>query len=237
MVKSKATENTSQTSPILLLEVGTEEIPARFFPDTLNRLKENFEKIFSEYRIAARSIKTYATPRRISLIAEVNTMQEAAEKEIWGPPVNAAFDKDGNPTKAAEAFAKTHNIDINGLIKKEKGKGSYIVAVVKEKAQHTEGLMPEILPRLVTSISFPKAMRWGNGDFRFARPIHWILATYDNKKIPFDIDGTRSINMTRGHRFLSPAAFEIKDNRTYMNLLKNNFVVLDPEERKKIILE
>ncbi len=222
---------------LLLLETGTEEIPARFLPDAIVRLKENAGKIFSENRISYKSIKTYATPRRLSLIAEISALQEAAEKEIWGPPVNAAFDKDGNPTKAAEAFAKTHGLNIKDLIRKEKGKGTYVVAIIKESAQNTADLLPEILPKIILSLNFPKSMRWGKGSLRFARPIHWILATYDNKKVAFEIDGLKSDNMTRGHRFLSPAAFEIKDCKAYINLLRNSFAILDPEDRKKIILD
>ena len=94
-------QNTNNAEHTLLLEIGTEEIPARFLPEAVVKLKENSEKIFSEYRLPYNSIKTYATPRRLSLIAEVAPLQEAAEKEVWGPPVNAAFDKDGKPTRAA----------------------------------------------------------------------------------------------------------------------------------------
>ncbi|MEW6740704.1 MAG: glycine--tRNA ligase subunit beta [Nitrospirota bacterium] len=223
--------------PLLLLEIGTEEIPARFLHDAIIKLKETAERIFSEYRLSYKFIKTYATPRRLSIIAEVDPVQEAAEKEVWGPPVNAAFDRDGRPTKAAEAFAKTHGLRVKDLVKKEKGKGDYVVAVIKEAAQQTIDLLPEILPKLILSLNFPKSMRWGSGSLRFARPIHWIFSIYDNKKISFEIDGLKSSNMTRGHRFLSPAAFEIKDCKAYINLLRNNFVILDPDERKKIIVD
>ncbi|MCL4536995.1 MAG: glycine--tRNA ligase subunit beta [Nitrospirae bacterium] len=234
---------TKKSSPLptshlpLLLEIGTEEIPARFLPDTIIKLKENSEKIFSEYRLSCKSMKTYATPRRLSMIAEIDPSQEAAEKEIWGPPVNAAFDKDGKPTKAAEAFAKTHGLRVKDLIKKEKGKGNYVVAVIKEAAQQTIALLPELLQKLILSLNFPKSMRWGSGSLRFARPIHWILATYGNNRITFEIDGLKSSNMARGHRFLSPAAFEIKDCKAYINLLRNNFVILDADERRKVILD
>lgn len=224
-------------SELLLLEIGTEEIPARFLHDAIIKLKENAEKIFSEHRLLYKSIKTYATPRRLSIIAEVNPVQEAAEREVWGPPVNAAFDRNGKPTKAAESFAKTHGLRVKDLTKKERGKGNYVVAVIKEAAQQTIDLLPEILSKLILSLNFPKSMRWGSGSLRFARPIHWIFAIYNNKKISFEIDGLKSSNMTRGHRFLSPAAFEIKDCKAYINLLRNNFVVLDPDERKKIIMD
>jgi glycyl-tRNA synthetase beta chain len=237
MTAKKTSENNIETNPQLLLEIGTEEIPARFLPEAIEKLRANAEKLFSEHAIDVKSIRTYATPRRLSLITELNTKQHALEKEIWGPPVNVAFDSEGNPTRAAEAFVKANNVSLRNISKKQKGKGSYIVATIKGNAKSTEALLPEILPRLIMSLHFPKSMRWGNGDFRFARPVHWILALFNNKRVSFEIDGIKSISMTRGHRFLAPAAFEIKDTRAYISLLRNNFVILDLEERTKIITE
>lgn len=221
----------------LLMELGVEEIPARFLPDALINLQTNAENLFKEYRLSFASVKTYATPRRLALLAEVERNQKAVEKEVWGPPVNAAFDENGNPTKAAEAFAKAHGISIENLQRKEKGKGSYIVAIIKEAAKSTSEVLPEIFSKAILSLNFPKNMRWGDGDLRFVRPIHWILAVYNNEKISFEIEGIKSNTMTRGHRFLSPASFEIRDDKSYINLLKNNFVILDQEERKRIIAE
>lgn len=236
---NKETNNTlvPNSHSQLLLEIGTEEIPARFLPEAIVKLKENAEKIFSEYRLSIKSIKTYATPRRLALIAETEPLQQAAEKEIWGPPANVAFDKDGKPTRAAEAFANTHGLKIEELIKKEKAKGTYLVAIIKESALKTADLLPEILPKLVLSLNFPKTMRWGDWDLKFVRPIHWLLALYNNEKVPFTLDPVKSNSLTKGHRFLSPASFELKDSNSYISLLRNNYVILDPEERRKIILE
>jgi glycyl-tRNA synthetase beta chain len=237
----KAKVNTSaatkETYPVLLVEVGTEEIPARFLSEALIKLKESFEKLSLEYRLPSLSLKTYTTPRRLTLMAEVCPLQEAIEKEVWGPPVTAAFDKDGNPTKAAEAFARTHGLNVNALDRKEKGKGSYLVAMLREEARKAQEILPELVVKLILSLNFPKSMRWGNSNLRFVRPIHWILATYGNKRVPLEIDGIKSIATTRGHRFLAPASFEVRDNRTYINLLRNNYVIADPEERRKIILD
>lgn len=227
----------TQAFPLLIFEIGTEEIPARFLPLATEKLKENAERLFSDNRLCFGSIRTYATPRRLSLIAEVDRSQTASEKEAWGPPTNAAFDKEGKPTRAVEAFAKSLGIDISELTVKEKGKGSYVFAAVKEISRQAAEVLPELLPKLLKSLDFPKAMRWGNGSFRFVRPIHWIFALYDNQKVQFELEGIQSGNITRGHRFLSPASFEIKDAKTYINLLRNNFVVVDPAERKKIISE
>jgi len=237
MDKKNTRKNNPDDSPHLLLEIGTEEIPARFLPEAIEKLRGNAEKLFSDYAIGVDSILTYATPRRLSLTAELHASQNAIAKEIWGPPVNVAFDKDGKPTRAAQAFAKANNISLNDISRKDKGKGSYIIAVIKEQAKPTESLLPEILHELIMSLHFPKSMRWGNGDFRFARPVHWILALFNNKRVKFEIDGIKSIGMTRGHRFLAPAPFEIKDCSSYVNLLRTNFVIVDQDERAKMITE
>ncbi|MGD0281691.1 MAG: glycine--tRNA ligase subunit beta [Dissulfurispiraceae bacterium] len=237
MTEKKPSDNNVETNPQLLLEIGTEEIPARFLPEAIEKLRSNAEKLFSDYAIGVNSIRSYATPRRLSLIAELHTSQNALAREIWGPPVNVAFDNAGRPTKAAEAFAKANNISLSDISQREKGKGSYLVAIIKEQAKPTQSLLTEILPELIKSLNFPKSMRWGYSDFRFARPVHWILALFNNKRVPFEIDGIKSIGMTRGHRFLAPAPFEVKDSRTYANLLRNNFVILDPEERARIITD
>ena len=235
------TENTSPetaaANALLIFEIGTEEIPARFLSDAIGKLKENAEKLFYEYRLCFGSLRIFATPRRLSMLVEVDRSQTATEKEVWGPPENVAFDKEGKPTKAAEAFAKSQGISIGDISIREKGKGRYVFAAVKETSRLTSEVLPELMPRLLDSFRFPKAMRWGDGNFKFVRPVHWILTIYDNQKVPFEFEGINSGNITRGHRFLSPASFEIKDSKSYINLLKNNFVVIDPAERKKIIFE
>lgn len=225
------------TYPWLLLEIGTEEIPARFLPEAVERIKTFSEALFTEHRIPCNHVRAYATPRRIALFAELAPQQTENEKEVWGPPVTVAFDANGKPTRAAEAFARSTGVELSQLQRKEKGKGMYLFAVVKEAAQPTAGLLPELLPRIILSLNFPKSMRWGNGELRFARPIHWILALYRNERVRFELEGIKSNSLTRGHRFLSPAAFELREDRSYINLLRNNLVILNPEERKKMILD
>lgn len=231
------TTNNEQTHPWLLLEIGTEEIPARFLPEAIARIKANAEAIFVEHRIPCDHLRSYATPRRIALFAELAPTQTENEKEVWGPPVSVAFDANGKPTKAAEAFAKSTGVDLAQLERKEKGKGAYLYAKVQETAHPTAELLPALLPQIILSLNFPKSMRWGSGDLRFARPIHWILAMYNNERVRFELEGIRSNSLTRGHRFLSPASFELREDRSYINLLRNNLVILDPEERKKTILD
>jgi len=222
----------------LLLEIGTEEIPARFLSGAIQSLKENASVILHENYIDFSEIKTYATPRRLVLIASGLPDQQASRvKEIFGPPKRVAFDEGGNPTEAAMKFANSQGVKAEDLIVKKKDKGEYVVAVVEEEGLAVKDLLPGVLKRIVLSIRFSKTMRWGNGIIRFARPIHWLLAMFGKDMMRFEIDGVKSSNITWGHRFLSPARFQIKEVSDFRNLLENSFVIVDQEQRRKIILE
>ncbi|MBM4128944.1 MAG: glycine--tRNA ligase subunit beta [Nitrospira sp.] len=238
---SVATRNNS--SPVthhssLLLEIGTEEIPARFLPGAIQSLKEHATLLLSEYRISFSEINTYATPRRITLLLKgLPGTQAGRVREVFGPPKKVAFDNQGNPTQASLKFAKSQGISVESLVVKKKDKGEYMVAVIEEQGATVKELLPELLKRLVSSLRFPKTMRWGYGSFRFARPIHWILAMLDEDVIYFEIDGMKSGNLTKGHRFLSPGGFQIKDVSIYKSLLETNYVIINQEKRKKKILD
>ncbi len=220
----------------LLLEIGTEDLPARFLPPAIQQLKENSEIIFKENHIRFSDIKTYGTPRRLAMIADgIPLMQEDRTKEVFGPSKKVAFDEKGNPTRAATGFANSQGVSVEGLIIKNKDRGEYVVAVIDEKGVYVRELLPEILKKIVFSLHLPKSMRWGNSNIRFIRPIRWLLALFDKEIISFETDEIKSSNITRGHRFLSPAAFQIKEIPSYKNLLRNNYVVIDQEDRKRII--
>ena len=155
------TENTSSETAakraLLIFEIGTEEIPARFLSDAISKLKGNAEKLFCEYRLCFGALRVFATPRRLSMLVEVDRSQTATQKEVWGPPENAAFDKEGKPTKAAESFAKSQGISIDDISIGEKGKGRYVFAAVKETSRLTSEVLPELMPRLFDSFHFPKS--------------------------------------------------------------------------------
>jgi glycyl-tRNA synthetase beta chain len=226
----------SAEAPKVLLEIGTEEIPARFLPLAMEDLKRIASALFSEYRIGFDEVKTYATPRRIVLLVSgIEPNQRDMVKEVFGPSRQAAFDEKGNPTRAAEGFANSLGLKPSDLQVKKKGKADYMVAIIEEKGEATERVLPELLKKAVLALRFPKAMRWGSGSLYFVRPIHWIVAIYAGEPVPFEIDGITSGNITRGHRFLSPASFQIKDLNSYMSSLSNNFVVLDHEKRAQLI--
>ncbi len=226
------------TTSSLLLEIGTEEIPARFLPEAIQNLSENASTILKEHYIDFSEIQTYATPRRLALIITgLPDAQASRKKEVFSPAKKIAFDEQGNPTEAALKFAHSQKVKVESLLVKKKNRGEYTVAVIEEKGSLVKELLPEVLKKMVLSIRFPKTMRWGNGNIRFARPIHWVLAMFGEDVITFDIDGLISSNITKGHRFLSPATFQIKHISSYKTLLESNCVILNQEDRKKIILD
>lgn len=234
-------EQNTDSSPIthhssLLLEIGSEEIPARFLQTAISDMKNNVVRVFDEYRIGYNDINVFATPRRIAMIANgLASTQKDITKEVFGPSKKVAYDENGNPTKAATGFANSLGIKVSDLRTKQKGKGEYIVAVIEEKGVDTRKVLPEILKKMILSLHFPKSMRWGDGNLLFVRPIRWILAMTGQETVTIEIDGIKSSNMTRGHRFLSPASFQIKEISSYVNLLENNSVIIDQEKRKNII--
>lgn len=230
-------EKTADTSS-LLLEIGTEDLPARFIPPSIRQMKENTARLLSESHIKFNEIKTYGTPRRLAFIAEgVARMQEDSIREVFGPSRKAAFDEKGTPTRAATGFAQSQGVSVENLVIKHREKREYVVAVIEEKGMHVKEVLPEILKKIVLSIHLPKSMRWADKTVRFARPIRWLLALLDKEIIRFDIDGIESSNLTMGHRFLSPASFQIKEIPSYRKLLGNNCVIVDPGERKRVIIE
>ncbi len=225
-----------QTGHPLLLEIGTEEIPARFLPAAISDLRSIASAVFGEYRIPFAEARSYATPRRLVLILkDVAPMQNDIVKEVFGPSKKVAFDEQGNATKAVTGFAGSLGLNVSDLVVKMKGKGEYMAAVIQEKGMETKAVLPEVFKKIVLSLRFPKSMRWGGGNLLFVRPIHWLVTLYGPDTIHIDIDGIKSGNMTRGHRFLSPASFQIREISSFINLLENNFVLLDQEERQKRI--
>lgn len=222
----------------LLLEIGTEEIPAAFMPDALAALKSLMGKELSARRIAFKEITTCGTPRRLVLVAAgVAPSQTDLVTQKTGPAKSAAFDKNGNPTKAAEGFAKGQGITVGELKVVTTEKGEYICAERHEKGVLTSSLLPELLPRVIAQLPFPKSMRWKDLEVRFARPIHWILALFSGTVVPFTYGNIQSGSTTCGHRFMAPAPVAVTGVSSYLDMMKKAFVVVDPAQRKKIIIE
>lgn len=221
----------------LLFEVGTEEIPSSYLPKAVEEMKAILAAEFKSNRINYKEIKALATPRRLALVAiGVSTAQEKRIIEVIGPAKHIAFDEKGQPTRAALGFARGQGVAVEQLEVVKKEKGEYVGVRKVEEGAETFTLLPAILARLISSLSFPKSMRWMDLDIYFARPIHWILALFDGQIIPFQIGNISSGNLSRGHRFMAPGSFQVKDLGDYLRKLKNSFVIVNPEERKEMIL-
>jgi glycyl-tRNA synthetase beta chain len=222
----------------LLIEIGSEEIPARFISGGVDLLKEALTQFFDKSSITYGKINEYSTPRRLALyIEDVTEQQEDRTIEALGPPEKVAFDDKGSPTRAATGFAKSLNIDVKDLAIKETERGNYVAATIEEKGRATKEVLSEALPGIISSLQLPKSMRWGSGSLRYFRPIQWVLALFGSSIIKFNLEELKSSNITYGHRFLSPSAIKIKDPSEYLQQLIRNHVFADPDERKKVISE
>jgi glycyl-tRNA synthetase beta chain len=220
----------------LLLEIGTEEIPAAFLPKALKDMEALILQSLAESRIPCGEIRTMGTPRRLLLIvASVAERQEDQVVEKLGPARRVAFDAEGNPSPAALGFARGQGIPISALETASTEKGEYVCARKKIIGEATESLLPAILIKLVSGIPFRKSMRWSDLEIRFARPIHWLLSLYGGRIVPFRIGNIESGNTSRGHRFMSPASFPVVGFENYLAETRKHFVIADPEERKRII--
>ena len=220
----------------LFLEIGTEEIPAAFLPKAIKDMGDMARKALDDARIAYGDVKTLATPRRLCLVvAQVASRQADQVMEKMGPAQKAAFDAQGNPTKAAVGFARGQGLEITDLQTVTTDKGEYLMARKTIAGVPTLELLPEILSRLVLGLPFRKSMRWSDLDIRFARPVHWVVALFGDEIVPFHIGNIGTGRHSQGHRFMSPGAFEVADFADYLKKTRDGFVIVDPDERRAVI--
>ena len=222
----------------LLVEIGTEEIPAGFLPPALDAFAARTGEVLREKRIGFEAIKTLATPRRLVLWVEgVEIRQEDLLEKVMGPPKKVAFDDQGNPTKAAHGFAKRNGVSVEDLEIEETERGPYVCIKKRLQGRPTRDILNEVLPTLVSEIPFPKNMKWEASGFRFARPIRWLLGIFGDEVLDFEIAGIACGNKTFGHRFHAPGSLEpgsgLKD---YIEALRGAYVVVDQDERREAIL-
>ncbi|SDI85981.1 glycine--tRNA ligase subunit beta [Alteribacillus bidgolensis] len=217
-----------------LLEIGLEEMPARFVTDAMNQLQNKLEEWMKENRISFQSIEAFSTPRRLAVrINELAEKQDDISEEAKGPSKKIALDDNGEWTKAAIGFAKGQDVDLNALFFKELKGTEYVFANKDIKGKYTSELLLE-LEAIITNISFPKNMRWGSYSLKYVRPIHWIVALFGDKVIPFHITDVKSGRKTFGHRFLGTEV-EIFDTNYYEEELLNQYVIVNPNKRKEAI--
>ena len=216
----------------LLFEIGAEEIPAGFMPNILGQLKQLAETKLNDAHLPFESIATYGTPRRLALIVKglADTSAEISERHK-GPSASIAYDADGNATKAAIGFARGKGLDVTDLVVED----GYIYAETKTAGVPAKDIVTDMLPQLITGLNFPKSMHWGDLDAKFVRPVRWLVALLDEEVIPVEFATVQSGNVTRGHRFLGADEITIKNASSYVDTLKENFVMVDQDARRELI--
>ena len=216
----------------LLFEIGAEEIPAGFMPNILGQLKQLAETKLNDAHLPFESIETYGTPRRLALIVKglADASAEISERHK-GPSASIAYDADGNATKAAIGFARGKGLDVADLVVED----GYIYAETKTAGVPAKDIVTEMLPQLITGLNFPKSMHWGNLDAKFVRPVRWLVALLDEEVIPVEFATVQSGNVSRGHRFLGADEITIKNAASYVDTLKENFVMVDQDARRELI--
>lgn len=219
-----------------LLEIGLEEIPARFILDASKQLSQKLEELLQKQNIAYGEVKSYSTPRRLAVfIKDVANKQADIHEEVKGPAKKIAVDENGNWTKAAIGFTKGQGKTVDDIYFKEVGGVEYVFVEKHIHGQNTIDCLTD-LKDLITSIHFPISMRWGNFDLRYIRPIRWIVALFGEQVINLQIANVRSGNVSYGHRFLGKE-ITIQTPQQYKTLLEEQFVIVDYAERKQRILK
>ena len=220
----------------VILEIGTEEIPAQYMENTLKDLDRLVQKHLEDARINYKEIKVYGTPRRLILfIFHINEKQEDIFQKIKGPAHSIAYNKDSLPQKPALMFAQSQGVNVEDLIVEDTEKGQYVFALKSKIGQPTIDILSRIFPKIIMSMQFPKSMRWEEKSLRFIRPIRWILALYGKEIIRFNLDGLKSENITYGHRLLAPKKIKISSTQEYFKKIEKNYVIIDPQIRENII--
>jgi glycyl-tRNA synthetase len=216
-----------------LLEIGTEEMPAADVDAAITQLDELVPEMLSELRLDYESYEVYGTPRRLVVIVrDLAPVQRTEVKEVSGPPVNRAYDENGDPTRAAIGFAKGQGIDVEKLQQKEVKGGLYVVAEVTEVGEATHKVLGQTLPDLLDAIKFTKSMRWNASNVDFSRPIRWLLAIYAKTAVRFEYAGLVSKTRSRGLRPMGSPEFNVRSKADYFSQIEEHGIVLNREARR-----
>lgn len=222
--------------PRLVLEIGTEELPPRFFAPALEQLRAEGARLLESARLEHGEVRAYGAPRRLALIVEeVAERQAPATREERGPPARAAFEEAGRPTKAAQGFARRYGVSVDSLVVRETEQGGYVYAVIEEPEAPAAEALAERLPALIAGLSFPKMMRWGTRQVRFGRPIRWLLALLGEEVVSFELDGLVSGRLTRAHPTLAEGMIGVPAAAEYEAALERACVLVEPSRRREEI--
>ena len=222
-----------------ILEIGTEEIPSRFLTGMEEDLIQAWKKALDEHVLEYESLEAGSTPRRAVIsIKGLSEIQRESEEVVLGPPLRVAYAADGTPAKAAEGFARTHGLTVADLFVEKNAKGEYLAARIRKGGRRAGDILAEVAPQIISSMSFPKRMRWGAGTFQYARPIHWIVALLDEQIIPFKVADIESGRHTCGHRVHSKGEIVIPSAQAYFQTVaEEGAVTLYSAERRRIICD
>ncbi len=223
---------------MLLIEIGSEEIPAGYIVPALNAFKENILAALDKNRIEHGKAQVFGTPRRLALMIEhVGDMQTTNTSIITGPPEKAGFDENGKPTIAAEKFASKAGVNLKDIIVQDTPKGRYLTAVIEEKCESAVLILESILPKEILSIPFPKSMRWGDLSISFARPIISLVGLLGEKILEFKVGNIKSSSYIFGHQFMSPGKYKVTSADKYIEVVEAAGVIPDIEKRKAALVK
>ena len=216
----------------LLIELSSEEIPARMQTRAAEDLERLIGDRLKDAGLTFGTVRSFATPRRLAAVVDgLPTRSPDVSEEKKGPRVGA-------PEAAVQGFLKSAGLmSLDQAEIRADKKGDFYVATIKRSGRATSQVVAEIVPEIVRNFPWPKSMRWGNGRLRWVRPLHSILCIFGGKMVPFEIDGIKSGKETRGHRFMAPKPFSVRSFDDYVQRLRKAFVILDPREREAIILK
>jgi glycyl-tRNA synthetase len=223
-------------SQTLLIEIGTEELPAGDLTSAIEQLSKSAPALLDELRLEHGDVHILATPRRLVIHAEnVSPQQADALQVIKGPSASRGMDESGKPTPAAEGFARGKGIPVESLVRKTLDGGDYLVAELHLKGKPAAEVLSSELPKLISSLHFDKAMRWNSSNAAFSRPVRWLLALYGSQVIPFEFGGLASSNRTRGLRFHEPEETTVSRAQDYFSFLEKEGIQLEPQVRMNSI--
>jgi len=222
----------------LLFEIGVEELPAGYAPPALEQLERGVRAGLEELRLSFGGVVTHGTPRRLAVIVHrLAERQTDFDEEAMGPATRVAFDTDGHPTRALLGFCAGKGVEPSAVRKVSTPKGEYVAVTVHHKGKPAHEVLPAMLGQVAMKLQFPKSMRWDAGDYRFGRPVRWLVALLGKDIVPVQAFGLDAGRSTYGHRFLHPASLEVKEPGSYVESLRKAKVLADPSERRRAVSE
>jgi glycyl-tRNA synthetase beta chain len=222
----------------LLFEIGVEELPAGYAPPALEQLERGVRAGLEDAKLGFGGVVTHGTPRRLAVIVHrLAERQEDFDEEAMGPAARVAFDADGRPTRALLGFCAGKGVEPSAVRKVSTPKGEYVAVTVHHKGQAAIDVLPGLLASVATKLQFPKTMRWDGGDYRFGRPVRWLLALLGKDIVKVKAFGLEAGRSTYGHRFLHPGAVEVKEPAAYVEAMRKAKILVDPAERRRAVAE